>query len=183
MTTASKTAKKAPQKLQEASGVRIYCSCTDLRPTAALRPNPGNPNGHPEAQVDKLAKIIKAHGWRHPITISRRSGFVVSGHCRLLAAQKLGLAEVPVDEQDFASDAEEYAVLIADNVVQELAETDGLKMAELLCELDQANYDLELTALSKEQIEDYINGPTSVPDGEGGNGGELTKCPKCGYEW
>lgn len=159
MKTAQKAKNKAAQKPQEALGVAIHCSYTDLRPTAALRPNPGNPNGHPEAQVEKLAKVIAAHGWRHPITVSRRSGLVVSGHCRLMAAQKLGLAEVPIDEQDFASEAEEMAVLIADNVVQELAEVDGLKMAELLCELDQADYDLSLTALSKEQIDDYIIGP------------------------
>jgi DNA modification methylase len=106
-----------------------------------------------------LALLIKEHGWRHPITVSKRSGKIVSGHCRLLAARKLNLKQVPVDYQEFKSDAEEYAVLIADNAVEELAQIDGLKMADILCELEQANYDLALTALDPSQIEDYINGP------------------------
>jgi ParB-like chromosome segregation protein Spo0J len=101
-----------------------------------LKPNPANPNTHPDVQIERLALLIKEHGWRHPITVSKRSGKIVSGHCRLLAAKKLGLKQVPVDYQDFKSDAEEYAVLIADNVVQDLAEIDGLKMADILCELD-----------------------------------------------
>jgi len=106
-----------------------------------------------------LAKIIAAHGIRHPITVSKRSGFVVSGHCRLLAAKELGLERFPADMQDFASEAEELAVLVADNQVAELAETDGQIMADVLVELDQANYPLELTALTEEEIVDYIEGP------------------------
>lgn len=64
----------------------VHCSFTKMVATADLKPNPDNPNTHPKAQVEKLAKIITAHGWRHPITVSKRSGFIVAGHCRLLAA-------------------------------------------------------------------------------------------------
>ena len=140
--------------------MRIECSYSNLLAIGELKPNPANPNQHPDKQVDKLAKLIQSHGWRHPITVSKRSGLVVSGHCRLLAAQKLGLKEAPVDYQDFESEAEELAVLVADNAVQDFAEIDGLKMADILVELDQMNYDLDLTALDKEQIEDYVVGPT-----------------------
>jgi len=141
------------------SEVAVRCAYGKMVDINKIKPNPANPNTHPDVQIDRLALLIKEHGWRHPITVSKRSGKVVSGHCRLLAARKLNLKQVPVDYQDFKSDAEEYAVLIADNVVQELATIDGLKMADILCELDQANYDLALTALDQSQIEDYINGP------------------------
>jgi len=141
------------------SEVAVRCAYGKMVDTNKIKPNPVNPNTHPDVQIDRLALLIKEHGWRHPITVSKRSGKVVSGHCRLLAARKLNLKQVPVDYQDFVSDAEEYAVLIADNVIQELAQIDGLKMADILCELDQANYDLALTALGPGEIEDYINGP------------------------
>ncbi len=150
--------------------------------------HPANPNKHSEKQVEKLARLIEIHGWRHPITVSNRSGFIVSGHCRHMAAQLKGLKQVPVDMQDFANEAEELAVLIADNIVQEFAEVDGLKMADVLVALDEVNYPLELTALDPDQIEDYVVGPTFSPDdGEQPRLDELdpimVKCPKCGKEF
>jgi hypothetical protein len=159
---------------------KIYCSYTKLADPKRLKPNPANPNKHSDAQIELLAKLITAHGWRHPITLSKRSKLVVSGHCRLSAALLLGLKQVPVDEQSFKNQAEELAVLIADNQIPELSETDGLMMADILCELDQANYPLELTALSKEEIEAYINGPTGTGGGES-QLNEPLKCPQCGY--
>jgi hypothetical protein len=39
-------------------------------------------------------------------------------------------------------------------------------MADILCELDQQNYPLELTALTPEEIESYIIGPTNIPKPE-----------------
>jgi len=143
-----------------ADNPKIYCSYTKLIKPNSLKPNPANPNKHSDSQIELLAKLIKSHGWRHPITVSNRSGFIVSGHCRLMAAKSLGLGQVPIDEQDFASEAEELAVLVADNQIPELSEIDGLMMADILCELDQQNYPLDLTALSPAEIDDYIVGPT-----------------------
>jgi len=140
------------------SKIAVHCAYDKMIETGKLVPNPANPNQHPEKQVTKLAALIKYHGWRHPITVSKKSGFIVSGHCRLQAAQALELKECPVDYQDFESEAEEYAVMIADNVVQEFAEIDGLKMADILAGLDKFNYPMELTALEPFQIEDYIDG-------------------------
>ena len=101
-----------------------------------LIPNPRNPNQHSDKQINLLAKIIKAQGWRAPITISKRSGFVVRGHGRLAAALSLGLIEVPVDIQEYESDAAEYADLIADNRLAELSNIDNSLLVELLKETD-----------------------------------------------
>jgi len=108
--------------LIETTNISIHCAFDEIVDTAALIPNPRNPNQHPENQIHLLAKIIKAQGWRAPITVSTRSGFIVRGHGRLLAAQHLGLEQVPVDRQDYTSEAEEWADLIADNRISELAE-------------------------------------------------------------
>ncbi|WP_282442293.1 hypothetical protein [Pelotomaculum terephthalicicum] len=32
---------------------------------------------HPDKQIQLLAKIIKNQGWRAPITVSNRSGFII----------------------------------------------------------------------------------------------------------
>ena len=177
--------KKAPaasgkNKAPAASGVPVHCSHQNMVAIGRLKPNPENPNSHPPRQIDKLAAIIKAHGWRHPITVSNRSGFIVSGHCRLAAAEKLGLAKCPVDYQDFKSKAEERAVLVADNVITELAETNVEKMSDIVAALEKSKYNLKLTALTAEQVEGYLGGKnkrTKV---------SITvkhECPKCGHKF
>lgn len=75
--------------------IAIHCAYDELKSIAEVVPNPRNPNTHPEKQVKLLAKIIEAHGWRAPITVSKRSGFVIRGHGRLAAAQLLGCETVP----------------------------------------------------------------------------------------
>lgn len=112
--------------------IDIHCSYTELKDPTLLVPNPRNPNQHSATQINLLARIIQSQGWRAPITISKRSGFVVRGHGRLEAALVLGLTEVPVDVQDYASDAEEYADLIADNRLAELSSIDNKLLADLL---------------------------------------------------
>jgi len=83
--------------------------------------NPRNPNKHPQEQIKLLATIIRSQGWRAPITVSRQSGYVVRGHGRLAAAILLGTEVVPVDYQNYATEAEEWADLIADNRIAELS--------------------------------------------------------------
>lgn len=100
--------------------IAIHCAYDELKSIAEVVPNPRNPNTHPEKQVKLLAKIIEAHGWRAPITVSKRSGFVIRGHGRLAAAQLLGCETVPVDLQDYKNDAEEWADMIADKSVAEM---------------------------------------------------------------
>ena len=62
--------------------IPIYCSYTELVDPTTLVQNPRNPNKHPQKQIELLAKIIKSQGWRAPITVSNRSGFIVRGHGR-----------------------------------------------------------------------------------------------------
>lgn len=117
--------------------MKIKCSHSEVVDVDTLVGHPRNPNKHSEKQIKLLAKILKHQGWRHPITISNRSGFVVSGHGRLEAARSLGWTEVPIDRQDFETEADEYAHLIADNKIAELADLnlrmvneDAIKLGE-----------------------------------------------------
>ena len=135
--------------------ILVHCAYDELVDIAKLVPNPRNPNRHPDKQIELLAKIIKSQGWRAPITVSTRSGFIVRGHGRLAAAQKLGLTEVPVDWQDYATEAEEWADMIADNRIAELAELDETAVAELLINFDSA-FDQELTGYLNKDIDKLL---------------------------
>ena len=118
------------------STIDVFCAHTEMADIESVIPNPRNPNQHDKKQIELLAKIIKAQGWRVPITVSNRSGYVVRGHGRLMAAQLLGLDTVPVDRQDYASEAEEWADLVADNRLAELSTIDKELLGQLLGEMD-----------------------------------------------
>jgi hypothetical protein len=133
--------------------MEIKCAFKEMVPIVKLVEHPRNPNKHPEKQVKMLAKIIKYHGWRHPIIVSKRSGFVVAGHGRLMAARELGLEEVPVDYQEFESEAAEFQFLVADNKIAELAEHDDLKMVAEIKDLGLVDLDFEFLGIENLSLE------------------------------
>lgn len=138
-----------------ANGIEVWCSFDELVSIDSLNPNPKNPNKHPDSQIELLSKNIKYLGWRHPITVSKRSGFIVAGHGRLMAAKKLGVQIVPVDYQEFNSDADEMAVLVADNRLAELSETSEEDLKNILSELD-GKIEIDLTGFSDAEVEQLL---------------------------
>jgi hypothetical protein len=143
-------------KASLASSIPVHCAHLRLADVTSLIPNPRNPNKHGDTQVALLAKIIRHQGWRAPITISRRSGFVVTGHGRLEAAKLLQVEQVPVDEQDFATEADEWAHLIADNRIAELADADRAMLRDLAEELDTGDFDMDLTGFDANGLEELM---------------------------
>jgi hypothetical protein len=131
---------------------KYKCSHDALADIVELVPNPRNPNTHDDLQISMLAKVIRHQGWRSPIVVSKRSGFVVTGHGRLEAAKLLGLAVVPVDHQEFKSEADEWAHMIADNRIAELAEINSADLAALIKDLP-SDIDVELTGFFQKQID------------------------------
>lgn len=85
-------------------GFKVYCAYDEIVEIDSLKPNPRNPNRHPEAQVKMLARIIGEQGWRAPITVSRRSGYIVRGHARRLAGYEAGSQYAPIEWQDYDND-------------------------------------------------------------------------------
>ena len=135
--------------------IKVHCSYTELVDPEMLVPNPRNPNQHPKRQIELLAKIIQTQGWRAPVTVSNRSGFIVRGHGRLAAAMLLG-CKVPVERQDYASEAEEWADLVADNRIAELASIDTEEMARLLSDLSGLDIDIELTGYAGKALDNLL---------------------------
>ena len=132
--------------------IKVHCAHNKIVEITTLVPNPRNPNKHPETQIELLAKIIRNQGWRNAIVVSKRSGFVVKGHARLAAALLLKVPTAPVDVQDYENEAAEWADMIADNRLAELAEMDHEALNVLIAELD-GKIDMDLTGLDKAQIE------------------------------
>lgn len=107
-----------------ADGIEVWCAYDKLVKVEELIPHPKNPNTHPQNQIKILAQNIRYHGWRHPIVVSKLSGYIVAGHGRLEAAKELGVSIVPVEYQNFASEDNELAVLVGDNRLAELSSLD-----------------------------------------------------------
>lgn len=139
-----------------ADGVPVFCAHDAIVDVAKLVPNPKNPNQHPDNQIQLLGRIIRQAGWRQPITVSKRSGFIVKGHGRLAAALLEGMKEAPVDYQNYTTEAEEYADLVADNRIAELAETDNKLLADIFAEIDTGEIPMELTGYTEDEVESLV---------------------------
>ena len=162
--------KKAAEKTESiepkgyAAGIPVFCAHDAIVPAKDLIPNPANPNKHSAQQVKKLGAVIRGNGWRNPITVSTRSGMIVKGHGRLLAAQLEELSEVPVDYQSYDSEASELADLWADNYIAELSETDQQLAASLLAGIQAAGAPLELAGSSPEEYDAIVGALTTGTD-------------------
>lgn len=155
-----------PKAKTLANGIEVWCSYEKLVPVGELKPNPRNPNTHPQRQIELLAKNIRYFGWRQNITVSKLTGFIVAGHGRLMAAKHLGVEIVPVEYQDFASESDELAVLVADNRLAELAAVDLNELEKIANEWDAADFDTILAGFEPADLEALLNPKGNNDDDE-----------------
>jgi hypothetical protein len=125
----------------------------------SIVPNPKNANRHSIEQIKRLEKLIKYQGFRNPLIVSNRTGFLVVGHGRLEAAKNIGMKEVPVIYQDFENEAQEYAYLISDNEIARWAELDKQAVHIEIQELD-----LDIDMLGIENFNLLDSGEVDLPD-------------------
>lgn len=116
---------------------RIVTQCvTDLVPYAR------NARTHSDAQVAQIAASITEFGFCNPILTQGRQ--VVAGHGRLLAARKLGLAEVPTIDLAHLTKTQARAYVLADNQLAMNAGWDAEMLALELVDLKAEGVDLDL---------------------------------------
>src|SRR5688572_12115114 len=65
-----------------------------MRPAGSLIPYARTPRKH-DSVVDQMCGAIQEFGFKIPI-LAKSDGSVIDGHLRLKAAQRLGIAEIPV---------------------------------------------------------------------------------------
>lgn len=140
--------------------IRYECRYDELIEIGKIQRNPYNPNKHSPEQIQRLARVIERNGWRNPLVVSRRSGYLVKGEGRLLASLSLGVEVVPVEYQDYATDEEEWSDLIADNKVAELSEQDKEELKVVISKMETTDY--SATGFSQNEI-DGLMGMIQTP--------------------
>ncbi len=135
---------------------------------AELIPYPNNSRTHDDAQVAKLAGLIKEYGWTNPILIDDKNG-IIAGHGRLLAARKLQMSSVPCIVLTGLSDDQRRAYVIADNRSALDSGWDDEMLAVEMQRLNSAGFDLSMTGFAQEEIDKFLQ---TMPGAEVGPAGE-----------
>jgi DNA modification methylase len=123
----------------------------ELWPITRPQPYLRNPRKN-AAAVDKVALLLKEYGWQQPIVVDSE-GVILAGHTRLLAAQKLGLTDVPVVVASGLTAEQAKAYRLADNRSNEDATWDKALLSVELADLFGAGFDLSLTAFSADELD------------------------------
>jgi DNA modification methylase len=141
------------------SGISIeYLDATDITPFAR------NSRTHSDEQVAQVAASIKEFGWTNPILIDETST-IIAGHGRLMAAQRLGLSEVPTIRLEGLTDAQKRAYVIADNKLALNAGWDEEMLAIEIGDLLEQGFDLDLTGFGEDEIDALLADVNKVDEG------------------
>jgi DNA modification methylase len=124
---------------------------THLRTVESLIPYARNARKHSDAQIAQIAGSIKAFKFRSPIVVTSDGG-IVCGHGRVLAARKLGMAEVPCVYADDLTENERMAYILADNKIAENATWDQAILNIELDDLFSRGFDLQIAGFTGEEI-------------------------------
>lgn len=142
----------------------------ERRKVASLIPYARNARTHSPEQVDQIAASIREWGWTIPILIDENGG-LIAGHGRIMAARKLGIADVPCMTAVGWSEAQKKAYIIADNKLAMNAGWDNDLLKIELGDLGALNFDLSLTGFGLDEIAtlladktDGLTDPDEVPD-------------------
>lgn len=120
----------------------------------SLIPYARNSRTHSDEQVAKIAASIREFGFLNPVIVDGNSG-IVAGHGRILAAQRLGMATVPVIEAAHLTDAQKRAYVIADNRLALDSEWDEDLLRIEIFDLQDSGFDLSLTGFTLDEISDF----------------------------
>ena len=145
-----------------------------MKKTEDLIPYARNARTHSTEQVAKLAGSIKEFGFINPIIISKDGG-ILAGHGRVMAARKLGLAEVPCIKEDHLTDAQRRAYILADNRLALDAGWDEDMLRIELDELRDLDFDISLIGFSDDELDEIRKAnETQVGDGDEEEDGEVS---------
>lgn len=125
----------------------------------SLRPYQGNARTHSRKQIAKIAASIRAFGFTNPVLINDANG-IIAGHGRVLAAQQIGLTEVPVLRISHLSADQIRAYIIADNRLAELAGWDNELLAIELQHLTDIDleFGVAVTGFETPEVDLLIDG-------------------------
>lgn len=133
-----------------------------MRKTDEIYPYKKNAKTHDQRQIDNVAESIKQYGFVQPVVVDK-TGVIVIGHCRTLAAQKLGMEEVPCVCVEDLTPKQVNALRLVDNKSNESGWDFNL-LGEELPKVDLSDFDFDwgIESVSPEEFGDDF----SLPDGE-----------------
>lgn len=129
-----------------------------------LIPYEKNTKKHDDAQINNVAESIKQYGFVQPIVIDKNN-VVVIGHCRLLAAKKLKMQEVPCVCVDDLTDEQVKALRIVDNKSNE-SPWDFDFLADELADLDLSDFDFDFGIEEEEEETEIVEDEAPEVDEE-----------------
>ena len=113
----------------------------ESRLLADIVPYAKNAKKHDNRQINNVAESIKQYGFVQPIVIDR-DGVIVIGHCRALAAKKLGMKEVPCVCVDDLTPEQVNALRLVDNKSNE-SDWDFDLLADEIPGIDLSAFDFD----------------------------------------
>lgn len=128
------------------------------RSVKSIIPYARNSRTHSDEQVAQIAASIKEWGFTNPVLVDV-DGEIIAGHGRVLAAQKLGLDEVPTMTAVGWSEAQKRAYVIADNKLALNAGWDKDMLEIEIDNLKDMDFDIELTGFSLDELADLFPEP------------------------
>ena len=136
----------------------------EYRKVSELLPYARNARTHSDEQVSQLAASIKEFGFNNPVAVDGE-GMILCGHGRVMAAQKLGLKEVPTVCLSHLSHTQVKAYILADNKLALNAGWDNDMLKVELEDLKDLDFDLNLTGFSDDELKDIlVEDPTEVQE-------------------
>ena len=123
-----------------------------------------NSRTHSKEQVQEVIDSINEFGYTNPILVDENN-VIIAGHCRVAAAKKLKLDEIPTIVIDGLTDVQKAALVIADNKMALNAGWDFNKLAHQITFLRDNNYNTNLTGFTPDEIESFM--PEEIPAFEG----------------
>ena len=120
----------------------------------SIRPYAANAKKHDATQVASVAESIRQYGFVQPIVIDK-DGVIVIGHCRALAAKKLGMKEVPCICVDDLTPEQVKALRVIDNKTNESPWDMDLLAAELP-EIDLSDFDFDFGIDDEEEETEIV---------------------------
>ena len=112
-----------------------------MKSLGEIQPYSKNAKKHDARQIKNVAESIKQYGFVQPIVVDS-DGVIVIGHCRVLAAKKLGIKEVPCVCVDDLTPEQVNALRLVDNKSNE-SEWDFDFLKEELPLVDLSDFDFE----------------------------------------
>lgn len=122
-----------------------------------LIPYARNARTHSEEQISQVAASIKEFGFLAPIIIAE-DNTILCGHGRFYAAMKLGLDKVPCIKEEYLTETQRRAYVLADNKLAMNAGWDNEMLAVEISELQGADFDVSITGFDEMEIADLFAG-------------------------